>query len=107
MDMSSKARIAGVFYLLNIVTGILALMARGSSSSMMVLAAAACYVVVTVLFCGLFKPVNRSISMLAAFVSLIGCAISAVSPLRLVPSNVSPLLFFGLEALSDQGWDHM
>jgi hypothetical protein len=35
----------------------------------------ACYIAVTVLFYELFKPVNRSLSLLAAFFSLMGCAI--------------------------------
>src|SRR5215470_9033182 len=92
---SARPRLAGVFYLLNIVLGILALMVRGRSSVIAVLAAACCYVAVTVLFCDLFKPVNRNVSMLAAIVSLTGCAISAVAPLRILPSNLSALLFFG------------
>jgi len=43
------------------------------------LIATACYVTVTALFYGLFKPVNRSLSLLAAFFSLVGCAILALS----------------------------
>ena len=39
----------------------------------------ACYVAVTGLFYDLFKPVNKSLSLLAAFFSLVGCAIGAVS----------------------------
>ena len=35
----------------------------------------ACYLAVTALFYELFKPVNRSVSLLAAFFSLVGCAI--------------------------------
>jgi len=38
-----------------------------------------CYVAVTGLFYDLFKPVNKSLSLLAAFFSLVGCAIGAVS----------------------------
>jgi Domain of unknown function (DUF4386) len=41
------------------------------------LIATACYVAVTALLYGLFKPVNRSVSLLAAFFSLVGCAILA------------------------------
>src|SRR5580693_4829258 len=41
------------------------------------LIATACYIAVTALFYDLFKPVNRSLSLLAAFFSLVGSAISA------------------------------
>lgn len=43
------------------------------------LIATSCYLVVTLLFYDLFKPVNRSVSLLAAFFSLMGCAMGAVS----------------------------
>jgi uncharacterized protein DUF4386 len=39
------------------------------------LIANAFYIALTALFYGLFEPVNRSISLLAAFFSLVGCAI--------------------------------
>jgi len=45
------------------------------------LIATACYIAVTALFFDLFKPVNRSLSLLAAFFSLVGCAISAFASL--------------------------
>jgi len=49
----------------------------------------ACYIVVTALFYELFKPVNRTLSLLAAFFSLVGCAIGAASGLfRLAPLTV-------------------
>jgi Domain of unknown function (DUF4386) len=34
-----------------------------------------CYIALTALFYGLFAPVNRSLSLFAAFVSLVGCGI--------------------------------
>jgi hypothetical protein len=46
----------------------------------------ALYVAVTVLFYGLFKPVNKTVALLAAFFSLLGCAIQACSSLfRVAP----------------------
>jgi hypothetical protein len=50
------------------------------------LIATALYIAVTVLFYGLFKPVNKTIALLAAFLSLAGCAIQAVGSLfRIAP----------------------
>jgi len=101
-----KARIAGVFYLLVFLTGGFALFAGGrfvvpgdaaatatnilthESSFRFGLAAnliaTAFYIVVTALFYELFKPVNRSVSLLAAFFSLVGCATGSVSLLLLL-----------------------
>jgi len=73
-----KARMAGVFYLLTILTGGVALLARGALGSLAGLTAAGCYVAVTLLFYHIFKPVSRSLSLLAAFVSLVGCATGAL-----------------------------
>jgi len=54
---------------------------------------------VTLLFYDLFKPVNRSLSLLAAFFSLVGCAIGALSPFHLAPSHINSLVFFGFYCL--------
>ena len=105
-----KARIAGVFYLLNFLTGgvavfvserlvvsgdaaatatnILAhepLFRSGFAAYLLVVAS---YVAVTALFYELFKPVNRSLSLLAAFFSLVGCAIQASACLFYLASLV-------------------
>jgi Domain of unknown function (DUF4386) len=107
-----KARIAGVFYLLEMLTGAFAIIFVGGRLFVFGDAAAtatnilaheslfqlgfaanliqfACYVAVTGLFYDLFKPVNKSLSLLAAFFSLVGCAIGAVSCLfELAPLTV-------------------
>jgi hypothetical protein len=72
-----KARLAGVFYLLTILTGALALFVRGRFVAPVGLIATACYIAVTALFYDIFKQVNRSLSLLAAVFSLAGCAIGA------------------------------
>ena len=51
----------------------------------------ACYLAVTLLFYDLFKPAGRSLSLLAAFFSLVGIAVLAVNCLNHVP----PLVFLG------------
>jgi hypothetical protein len=103
-----KARIAGAFYLLVFLTGGIALSIGGrfvvsgdaAATATNILAheallrlswsinliATACYIVVTALFYELFKPVNRSVSLVAAFFSLLGCAVgSATSLFQLAP----------------------
>jgi Domain of unknown function (DUF4386) len=59
------------------------------------LVAFAVYIAVTLLFYGLFKPVNRGISMLAAIMSLLGCMVGVLGVFHLAPSHFSPLWFFG------------
>lgn len=94
-----KARIAGGFYLLVFLTGGLALFVRGRLGSAAGLIAGACYIAVTLLFYGIFKPVNRNLSLLAAVISLAGIIIGPLSLLHLVPSNLNPLVFFGFYCL--------
>jgi Domain of unknown function (DUF4386) len=98
-----KARIAGVFYLFKVLTEALALVFVGRRlvvcGHAAILIAAACYIAVTLLFYSLFKPVNRSLSLLAALFSTVGCVISALSPFHLVASNINPLVFFGFYCL--------
>jgi hypothetical protein len=89
-----KARIAGGFYLLTFVAGSLAL-ALVNGRIIANLIATASYMAVTLLFYDIFQPVNRSLSLLAAFVGLMGCAFGALSPFDLAPYHVNPLVFFG------------
>jgi len=98
---SLLARSAGFFYLLTMLTGILALYLSGhlvvmdnaASTATNILShgnsfragfvadalMTACYIVVTALFYRLFQHTNRTISLAAAFFSLAGCAMMAVS----------------------------
>lgn len=93
-----KARMAGVFYLLNGGTGFaysvrsrLVVSGDGAATAHNVLAherlfrmalaadllGVGAYVVVAALLYDLFKPVNRTLSLIAAFFALVGCAIQA------------------------------
>ena len=94
-------RAAGLFYLLTMVAGVASLAVGGNLIVTNDAAATATnilthevayrlyyvanliadlsYVVVTALFYHLFKPVNRSLSLTAAFVSVVGCSLGAVS----------------------------
>jgi intracellular septation protein A len=94
-----KAMIAGVFYLITFLTGGLALFIHGRLGFAAGLVAGACYIAVTLLFYFIFKPVNRSLSLLAAFFSLVGCAIGPLSLFVHAASYISPLVFFGFYCL--------
>lgn len=94
-----NARLAGVFYLLNILTGALALFVSGRLGVAAILIATACYVAVTLIFYDIFTPVSWSVSLLAAFSSLMGCALGALSPFHLAPFHINPLVFFGAYCL--------
>ena len=106
------SRIAGLFYLLVAVCGGLAVFARRGiivradavTTAVNILAhqssfvaafagdllVVASYVVVTALFYRIFKPVNKSIALTAAFLSLTGCAIQGFAlAFQLAPLTLS------------------
>ena len=95
----SMARLAGFFYLLTFATGSLALLTGNRVSSASGMIAGACYVVVTFLFYHLFKPVNRKLSLLAACISLVGCAIGPLTLFVHAFSRINPLAIFGFYCL--------
>jgi hypothetical protein len=87
----------GALYLLYFLTAILGslLVSRGFAVSGNVtnVFSTVCYLVVTLLFYRLFKPVSGSLSLLAALFSLGGCVDMSLGLFNL-DSPVSPLLFF-------------
>jgi Domain of unknown function (DUF4386) len=107
------ARVAGVFYLLTFIAGIASLLLGGrlvnyGDAAMTAtnigahealfrvgfaanVVATVCYVAVTLLLYDLFKPVSSSISLLAAFFSLVGCAIGGVVAIL----QLGPLIVLG------------
>jgi hypothetical protein len=51
--------------------------------------------VVTFLFYWIFRPVSRGLSLVAAIISLAGCAIGALSSAHVLSLSIHPLVFFG------------
>jgi len=108
-----RARIIGVVYLFYFLTAVfgevflkgLAVDGNAAATASNILAhqplfrlglatgliATVCYVALTALFYDLFKHVNRSLSLLAAFFSLVGCAVGAFSDLF----HLAPLVVLG------------
>ena len=114
MSPRTKARLAGAFYLVTILTGIFA---QGFVSGRLVVSGDAaatannilshgglyrlgftvymlemvCQIVTTMLLYDLLKPVNRSVASIATVLSLIGCGIKTLSRLF----YFAPLLILG------------
>src|SRR6266496_1242280 len=119
------ARIAGVFYLLTIMTGIFAqgfvsgrLVVDGDAAATatnilthqdlfqlgfaVYLIEMACQIATTALFYDLLKPPGRSVSLLAAFLGFAGCIIKTFSRLFFMVNDhgaAIALVFFGFYAL--------
>ena len=97
----STARIAGLCYVVTILAGLVALSSRGSVGAVASLIGALSYVAVTLLFYYIFRPVSRSLSLLAALLSLAGCAVGPLGLFVRLPAptlNIS-LVFFGCYCL--------
>ena len=96
---SPRARITGVVYLLYFLTAVSAEVFIGRSRlvayDLVNLIAHFLYIAVTVLFYYMFKPVNRNLSLLAAFFGLAGCANDVLRLLNLAPYKINSLVFFG------------
>lgn len=93
-----EARTAGVFWLMVFLAGSLALfIGRGTLFSAANIVAPLCYIVVTLLLYDLLKPVNRSVSLVAALFGLVGCAISLFRLSRFI--FLRDLVFFGIQCL--------
>jgi len=94
-----KARITGAIYLLYFLTAVSAEVFVGRGRLVVYdavnLIAHAFYIAVTLLFYYMFKPVNRSLSLLAAVFSLLGCANDVLSLFNLAPYKIASLVFFG------------
>jgi hypothetical protein len=98
-----RGRIAALFYLINIISGSLALLFIGRKLTLYAhaanITATISYVIVTVLFYSIFKPANRRVSLLAAISSLMGCAVGAMNAFRPGTFPVNALVFFGIYCL--------
>ena len=93
-DRQRIARIAGAFYLVVFVTGAYSAIVRGPAGAVSGLIAGIFYIVVTLLFYDLFKPVNRRLSLVAALFSFAGI-IAGPAGVR----ALNPLVFFGCYCL--------
>jgi hypothetical protein len=100
MPPNSKGSAIGVIYLLYFLVAMLGELLAPRRlvvvGEMLNIAAFAICITVTLLFCGLFKPVNRNLSLLAAIMSLLGSIVGILGVFHLASPHLSPLWFFGL-----------
>ena len=93
-----KARLAGAFWLMTILTGALSLVFV-NGRLVVNLIATVCYFAATLLVYDLLRPVSRGLSLLAASFSVVGCVLGALSAFQIAPFQINPLVFFGLHCL--------
>ncbi|MBL7996593.1 DUF4386 domain-containing protein [bacterium] len=96
-----KARTAGFFWLMTIMGGSLALFVGGDLGQAANIVSTVCYIAATLLVYYLLKPVNRSLSLLAACFSLVGCTLGLARMFLIVLAQVGTIsfAFFGLHCL--------
>ena len=88
----SKSRIAGVLFLISVLTaGAGEVFFHGKMLVALGLVAVACYVAVTLLLYGIFKPVQKGIAVLAVSFNLIGLSLEAI---QFKPKGVDIALVF-------------
>ena len=99
ISQSPRGRLTGVVYLLFFLTAILAqlLTSRNlaSAGTAVNLISIGFYLALGLLFYSMFKPVNGSISLLAALFNLGGCIVMTVAIFYPTLLPISPLWFFG------------
>jgi hypothetical protein len=93
-----RARVNGLVYLLYFLVAIysqvLISQKHFAVGNMVTMVSFVLYFALALLFYYLFKPVNRYISFIAAFVSIAGCIVGAIAIYYLPASKISPLIFF-------------
>ncbi len=94
-----RGRLTGVVYLMFFLTAIASQLLTSRNlafaGTAVNLISIGFYLALMVLFYGMFKPVNRRISLLAALFNLAGCIVMTVGLIYPTLLPISPLWFFG------------
>lgn len=93
-----KARIAGVCYVVTFIGGIYALVSTDARVAANIVATIA-YVAVSYLFYGIYRPVHKTISAIAAAVSFGALTLGMLQMAHLVPNFINNIVFFGVYCL--------
>jgi hypothetical protein len=95
---NSRARLTGVVYLLYFLAAITAQLFFRDRVVLFItinLIAYAFYMILALLFYYLFKPVNGSLSLVAALFGLCGCIVGILELFQITLNYLGPLTFFG------------
>lgn len=92
------ARMAAAFYVMTILAGASSLLIKDGVVTVNVIADVS-YMVVTLLFYFLFKPVNPRLSLIAAVISLAGCVNGLLAIFKIAQFQIHTLVFFGFYCL--------
>lgn len=98
--LTLTARLAGGFYLLTIVAGMVgALVAAPRASALATLVSFGCYAAMTLFMYCFFAAASPRMSLLAAGISLVGCLLGVLEVLELGSIPVNSLVLFGIYCL--------
>lgn len=97
----ARARLTGVVYLAYFVLAAAgsAVDSHGATAHALTLASVAIYALLTVLLYFMFRPVSRSVALLAMLFSFVGSIFTVLQTLHLSHYVISPLIFFGIYCL--------
>ena len=100
ISLSGRARAAGFFWLMTILAGTVALVAAPRFGIAANLTADFCYAAASLLVYGLLKPVDRTLSLVAAMSGVAGVMLGLLAmTLGLAALGQVAFLFFGLQCL--------
>ena len=97
-----KARIAGVCYVVTFIGGIYALVSTDARVVANIVATIA-YAAVAYLFYGIYRPVHKTISAIAAVVCFVALTLGMLQMFHVVPNFLNNLALFGIYCLL-LGW---
>ena len=94
---SSHGKLTGLVYLLYFLIAILSQVFQKHQILYLSLNLIAniFYIILSILFYFLFKPVNRNLSLVAATFSILGCIVGSLELFHIDLHEINPLLFFG------------
>jgi hypothetical protein len=96
LSPQKTARLAGFFWLMTIIMGVLELLRLGRGVSLL---AVVSYIGATLAIYKLLRNINPTIAVIATFSSLVGCSLGILKLFNLDPFHINTLAFFGVHCI--------